>query len=235
MKWPQGLTTTAGATSPPPPSLRPLLSITSKAFYLHLQGNWWCPHRAICCQILSSIFLQSNNWAATPKPSNIIQVSRIQTRQEMHRRHLLKKLEVKDVIKKMNIFFPNEFNATVGGCCQLWDRTKPQLPREELLQTSCLYVTQGGGGGGIWSSCNPNFMSAAAVWLISLTKSTFSSPFQIVNFLSWYKAEASARQSQISNFSISWWQLFCLLPPPRPLSVANLRRGQKARFWFTAV
>ena len=72
-------------------------------------------------------------------------------------------------------------------------------------------------GGGIWSSCNPNFMSAAAVWLISLTKSTFSSPFQIVNFLSWYKAEVSAGQSQISNFSIFWWQLFCLLPPSPPL------------------
>ena len=54
-------------------------------------------------------------------------------------------LKVKDV-KKMKIFFPNGFNATVGGCCQLWDRTKPQLPREELLQTSCLYVTQRGGG-----------------------------------------------------------------------------------------
>ena len=41
--------------------------------------------------------------------------------------------------------------------------------------------------------------------------------FQIVNFLSWYKAEVSARQSQISNFSIFWWQLFCLLPPSPPL------------------
>ena len=53
---------------------------------------------------------------------------------------------LKDVIKKKKIFFPNGCNATVGGCCQLWDRTKPQLPREELLQTSCLYVTQRGGG-----------------------------------------------------------------------------------------
>ena len=39
-----------------------------------------------------------------------------------------------------------------------------------------MFICHTAGEGGIWSSCNPNFMSAAAVWLISLTKSTCSSP-----------------------------------------------------------
>ena len=39
-----------------------------------------------------------------------------------------------------------------------------------------MFICHTAGGRGIWSSCNPNFMSAAAVWLISLTKSTCSSP-----------------------------------------------------------